>query len=219
VDTIEECLAEISLNTNVKWWVDEDGLAFLHALNFKDHNKLRENRLGEDEYPNWPGENTDESGSSPGLVRPEVEVEVEEEVEVETPPTPPGVGDDIPSRLTEFMIAEIRRNKPDFKPQTPQNWPTVFDRMIRLDNRTAKQIATLIRWCQQDDFEMANVLSPRKLRKRFDQLELKMKRDTQNKEFTPKAMNTFRALEEFINDGQGQAGVRQISSKTQGGLP
>jgi hypothetical protein len=45
--------------------------------------------------------------------------------------------------------------------------------MLDIDKRNPEQIAKLIRWVQQDDFEMANVLSMDKLRARFDQLELK----------------------------------------------
>ena len=34
-----------------------------------------------------------------------------------------------------------------------------------------------MQWVQQDEFEMVNVLSPSKLRKRFDQLVLKVKQE------------------------------------------
>jgi hypothetical protein len=45
--------------------------------------------------------------------------------------------------------------------------------MIRLDGRTPKQVADLIRWAQRDEFWMANVLSMDTLREKFDQLDLK----------------------------------------------
>ncbi len=72
VEVIETCLAEISSRTNVKWWRDERGLFYLHSLNWKDHQTLREDRMGPDHLPNFPGgkEGTpglflDNSGSDP----------------------------------------------------------------------------------------------------------------------------------------------------------
>jgi hypothetical protein len=50
--------------------------------------------------------------------------------------------------------------------------------MLRLDGRTPEQVAKLIRWVQQDEFWMANILSMDTLREKFDQLELK--RDCSN---------------------------------------
>ena len=44
-----------------------------------------------------------------------------------------------------------------------------------MDNRTEEQIKYLMKWVQQDDFEMTNVLSPSKIRKRYDQLVMKVK--------------------------------------------
>ena len=47
--------------------------------------------------------------------------------------------------------------------------------MLRLDRRTPEQIEALIRWVQDDEFWMANVLSMDSVRKNFDKLELKQR--------------------------------------------
>jgi uncharacterized protein YdaU (DUF1376 family) len=78
-------------------------------------------------------------------------------------------------RLVDYFISQIKINKSDFKDPNKQNWAKDFDLMIRRDKRQAKEIAELIKWCQNDSFEMTNVLCPDKLRKRFDQLAMKMK--------------------------------------------
>lgn len=54
-----------------------------------------------------------------------------------------------------------------------ENWSTTISRMRRIDKLTHHDICTLFDWCCRDDFERANVRSPEKLRKRFQQLWLK----------------------------------------------
>ncbi len=80
ITKIEKHLTEISTKTNVKWF-DLDGLKYIHSLNFTEHQPgLRSDRMGKDSLPSYMQDN---SGSSPGVVRPEEEVEVEQEVEEE----------------------------------------------------------------------------------------------------------------------------------------
>jgi hypothetical protein len=78
-------------------------------------------------------------------------------------------------RLVSLLKSEILRNKPDYRitPVQERNWAVTAQRMLDLDQRSPERIERVIRWVQRDEFEMANVLSFDKLRKRFDQLELK----------------------------------------------
>lgn len=78
-------------------------------------------------------------------------------------------------RLANYFLGEIRKNNPDHKTPNMQTWSDDIRKMMELDNRNEEQIRYLMRWVQADDFEMANVLSPNKLRKRFDQLVIKVK--------------------------------------------
>ncbi|MFA5877543.1 MAG: hypothetical protein WC880_04245 [Candidatus Paceibacterota bacterium] len=54
VPAIERCLSEISEKTNVKWFQYE-GLWYLQSLSWREHQELREDRLGKDHLPNYPG--------------------------------------------------------------------------------------------------------------------------------------------------------------------
>lgn len=76
--------------------------------------------------------------------------------------------------LSELLFSLILERKTDFKKPDIQRWAVHVDRMIRLDKRAPEQIEAVIRWCQKDDFWQNNILSAQKLRKQFDQLELKM---------------------------------------------
>jgi len=80
-------------------------------------------------------------------------------------------------KLAALLLAEIQKNAPKFPAKQAQlrQWSLEADRMIRLDRRTPEEIAAVITWAQSDDFEMKNVLSMAKVRKRFDQLQLKSK--------------------------------------------
>jgi hypothetical protein len=52
--------------------------------------------------------------------------------------------------------------------------------MLRLDGRTPEQVANVIRWVQQDEFWMGNVLSMDTLREKFDQLVIKREHSNGN---------------------------------------
>lgn len=77
-------------------------------------------------------------------------------------------------RLARLLFDLIRQRKPDYKEPDLQTWAKDINRMIRLDKREPAQIEKVIRWCQDDSFWQANILSTEKLRKQFDQLEIKM---------------------------------------------
>lgn len=79
--------------------------------------------------------------------------------------------------LSRFMIKEILKVKDDSKVpnsdvKSLQNWSQDIDYMLRLDNRSARDIAELFRWAQQDTFWCSNIRSPRKLREKWDSLTL-----------------------------------------------
>lgn len=87
--------------------------------------------------------------------------------------------------LAELLLSEIQRRKPDFKKPNIQVWVKSIDLMISLDNRKPERIAKVIRWCQADNGNgrwngwQDNILSAKKLREKFDKLELSMSRDNE----------------------------------------
>ncbi|MBW3114219.1 replication protein [Bacillus sp. MCCB 382] len=85
----------------------------------------------------------------------------------------------IPFQLSVYFFERIRDNNPEYKKPNLQTWSDDVRKMIDIDKRTEEQIRYLMKWVQQDSFEMTNVLSPSKLRKRFDQLVMKVKQEKQ----------------------------------------
>lgn len=99
--------------------------------------------------------------------------------------------DDTHYQLSLFFLKQIRNNNPEHREPNLEAWSSDIRLMMEQDNRTEEQIRYLMKWVQEDDFEKVNVLSPNKLRKRFDQLVMKVKQDKKKANVVPlKQSNT-----------------------------
>ncbi|MEH7340859.1 Replication protein O [Priestia megaterium] len=87
----------------------------------------------------------------------------------------------VPFQLSLRLLHNIRKNNETFREPDLQKWSNDIRLMMERDNRTEDQIRYLIDWCQQDSFWKANILSPSKLRKQYDQLVSKVKSEKQRK--------------------------------------
>lgn len=80
------------------------------------------------------------------------------------------------SQLAERLVDKITLNNNNFKqPSNMDSWSNEIRLMMDNDKRTVRQIESVIDWCQKDPFWQSNILSVKKLREKFDQLEIKMK--------------------------------------------
>ncbi len=77
-------------------------------------------------------------------------------------------------KCAEWLSDKLREFIPDCKEPNLKGWAKSVRDMRELDNRDHKEICRLWLWCRKDGFEAANVQSPEKLRKRYDQLKTKM---------------------------------------------
>lgn len=85
---------------------------------------------------------------------------------------------DIEYDLAQLLLVCILSRKPSFKTPNKQQWCKDISLMLGQDKRNPETIKSVILWCQSDVFWCNNILSPAKLRKQFDQLELKMMGET-----------------------------------------
>lgn len=76
--------------------------------------------------------------------------------------------------LGEYFFQKIKEKKEDFKGKAVDKWPQVFDLMIRLDNRSPKHIKEVIDYLVDDVRQLAYCLSAKRLREKFDELQLKL---------------------------------------------
>lgn len=79
---------------------------------------------------------------------------------------------------SDFYVLSIKlrdliiKNNPEAKQPDLQKWAAEFEKMIRLDKRNTQQIIEIIEFSQNDAFWKSNILSPKKLREKYDTLNL-----------------------------------------------
>lgn len=75
--------------------------------------------------------------------------------------------------LATYLFQAIKNNNPEAKSPNMQTWSNDIRLMITRDKRKPSQIKNMIDWCQSDSFWMTNILSPKKLRDKYDQMKVK----------------------------------------------
>ena len=76
--------------------------------------------------------------------------------------------------LSRLLFSLMQSNNPKVKQPNFQSWSKQFDYILRIDKRQIEDVTMLIRWCQSNSFWKSNILSPNKLREKYDMLYLKM---------------------------------------------
>lgn len=105
-------------------------------------------------------------------------------------------------QLALFMRKCILENLPNAKlpeptPESLRRWAYDIDLMIRIDCRSPDEIMELMDWAHRDSFWKANILSPCKLREKWDTLVAHKMRDEERNRRDPKepkSWNTLRRL-------------------------
>ena len=165
---IERCLLEISAHTNVKWY-EVDGIMYLQATKWEEHQQIRQDKIGKDLLPDY-------SGTTPVIVPLEVKEEVKEEVEEEVEVKEEGVfsnentlsglpEESTPATADDTQLSETLSQPPDDPPgYYGERIP--YQRIINITNtelkanfRTTEAHKKLIRlrWKEgfrEDDFRM-----------------------------------------------------------------
>lgn len=82
--------------------------------------------------------------------------------------------------VAEYLANKIKEFTPTAKPK-PNAWIKDIDLAIRIDERTGQELMELIDWIYTGDmFWAANILSGKKLREKYDQINAQMKRGNTN---------------------------------------
>jgi len=95
------------------------------------------------------------------------------------------------SDLCEFLADLIEENG-SRRPKITEKWIDDMEKILRLDGRTVDQVRSAIRWCQGDAFWKCNILSPNKLRQKYDQLRLQAQRTS--------PLSRLSGLRDFVED-------------------
>ena len=76
-------------------------------------------------------------------------------------------------RAANWIFVLIKNLSPNVKTPNFASWANEIRLMRERDGRTHKDICELFKWANEDEFWSANILSPSKLRDKWDQLEIK----------------------------------------------
>lgn len=76
-------------------------------------------------------------------------------------------------RVANWIFGLIKNLSPNVKTPAFENWANEIRLMRERDGRTHKDICELFKWANQNEFWASNILSPAKLREKWDQLEIK----------------------------------------------
>lgn len=93
--------------------------------------------------------------------------------------------------LADLIVGNGRKVRPTV---TCTAWHRPIRLMLTRDQLTAHEIEGAIRWSQADPFWKANILSPAKLRAKYEQLRLKAQADRQRQTTTPPTSKWAAAL-------------------------
>ena len=95
-------------------------------------------------------------------------------------------------QLCDLLNERMKANGVKTKPVTP-TWLKHMDAIIRLDSRDPSEIKAVIEWSQADPFWKSNILSPKKLREKFETLRLRMGQTVVEEERVVDPLDAFRA--------------------------
>lgn len=120
IPVISKCLQEISDKTDVKWF-EIEGTNYIHAINFDNHQDLREDRMGPDTIPDCP----EELRTTPGLLQDKsgYKIKVKEKVKGKSKEK------DIPNYTDSFLTFWDKYCGPN---KTPNAKPSCFYLWIEL---------------------------------------------------------------------------------------
>lgn len=117
----------------------------------------------------------DQQGEGTAIERvadPEPKARVIPEAAIQTPSGKAwGTGDDL--MTAQWMFRRVRLITPTAIEPNWAQWANVIRLMRELDQRSHRDICELYDWVSRDAFWCANVLSPQKLRQKWDQLQAK----------------------------------------------
>ncbi|WP_335520477.1 replication protein [Neobacillus drentensis] len=107
-------------------------------------------------------------------------------------------------QLALRLYQNILANNQDYKKPNLQKWANDVRLMIEQDKRTEEQISYLMDWVQQDSFWKSNILSPSKLREKFDQLVIRVKENIhkQNKSSEKEVPRAYQSLQDWADEDE-----------------
>lgn len=154
----------------------------VRIVNFEEHNGESAKRRCADakrkasvrkesaECPQESGQKTENLGEVAELEKEKEKEKDLKHIATEKPPKqkPSPSPDDL--AVARTILEGVRSIVPNHKPPDLDRWAETIRLMRERDNRSHTEIVEIFQWANRDHFWKANILSPDKLREKFDQL-------------------------------------------------
>lgn len=88
--------------------------------------------------------------------------------------------DSLEMTISKYIFAKIKEITPTFKEPNFQTWCKHVDAILRLDKRNNVELREVIDWVYADGFWKTVILSPGKLRDKYDQVNIKRLQEKEN---------------------------------------
>lgn len=160
-----------------EWVSQSDGAELGAEYHAEDLNKInnKTNKDLKDSSSQLADATFDQQGEGTaieGVAAPEPKARVIPEAAIQTPSGKAwGTGDDL--MTAQWMFRRVQLITPTAIEPNWAQWANVIRLMRELDQRSHRDICELYDWVSRDAFWCANVLSPQKLRQKWDQLQAK----------------------------------------------
>lgn len=92
----------------------------------------------------------------------------------------------------------LKKLNPNHKKPNIENWADDIRKIVNIDNRSYNEISDLMLWVNQDGFWSTNVLSPNKLRDKWDQLIIA--KNKRRNGVAGRTESNLQAMQDFINE-------------------
>lgn len=113
-----------------------------------------------------------------GKVRPDIDIDTD--IDIKPKNKSEKKFSDADLEVAKWIFAALRKLNPEHKQPNFDTWAKEIRLMRERDKRSHDQIRDLFAWANQHEFWQPNILSPSKLRMRWDALVLQRKRDEKN---------------------------------------
>ncbi|PDY93498.1 phage replisome organizer N-terminal domain-containing protein [Bacillus toyonensis] len=153
-----------------------DGLERVKQLNAERNRKYRERKKQQQLALENKGEESDACVTSRDDtdIEEDTELDIDKEKDKKKEKTSRHKFETCDTNGAKYLFEKIKGNNPKQKEPNFDTWSNDFRLMREKDNRELKEIKDVIDWCQGDPFWQGNILSPKKLREKFDQLTIQM---------------------------------------------
>lgn len=104
--------------------------------------------------------------------------------------------------IADYLFLKIQASNPNTKKPNMQSWAAYADKMVRIDNRSRKDIKMVIDFATTDPFWQSNILSTKKLRDKFDTLYIQATKPRTNNQGKSKLQKQIDECDEWLDESE-----------------